>query len=34
MAGIHAIIGIGEAIVTVVAISFVRRVRPEIALRG
>jgi len=34
MAGIHAVIGIGEAIVTIVAISLVRRVRPEIVLRG
>lgn len=30
MAGIHAVIGIGEALVTVSAFNFVKRLRPEI----
>lgn len=34
MAGIHAIIGIGEALVTVAAIAFVKRVRPEVLPSG
>ena len=30
MAGIHALIGIGEAIITVAALSFIQKVRPDL----
>jgi cobalt/nickel transport system permease protein len=30
MAGIHALIGIGEALITVAVISFVQKVRPDL----
>jgi ABC-type Co2+ transport system permease subunit len=30
MAGIHALIGIGEAIITIVVLSFVQKVRPDL----
>ena len=33
MAGIHAIIGVGEALVTTTAVAFVKRIRPEL-VRG
>lgn len=34
MVGIHSLIGVGEALVTIVAISFVRRIRPHIIFAG
>ncbi|MER3500194.1 MAG: cobalamin biosynthesis protein CbiM [Candidatus Fervidibacterota bacterium] len=34
MAGIHAIIGVGEALVTVAAVNFVKRMRPELVRGG
>jgi hypothetical protein len=30
MAGIHALIGIGEAIITVAVLSFIQKVRPDL----
>jgi ABC-type Co2+ transport system permease subunit len=30
MAAIHAVIGLGEALVTVAAIAFVKKLKPEI----
>jgi cobalt/nickel transport system permease protein len=30
MAGIHALIGIGEALITVAVLSFVKKVRPDL----
>jgi cobalt/nickel transport system permease protein len=30
MAGVHAVIGIGEAVITVLVLSFVLKVRPDL----
>ena len=34
MAGVHALIGLGEAIITAGAIAFLQTVRPDLLLRG